>query len=103
MILSQKCTYWPPGAPDGFGGFTWGAPQILSCRWQDKQQLIRSKDGTEKVSDAVVYLEREIKHNGRLLLGEHTDAIPPTEAREPQALGSAVGLDGCVDHWKVWL
>lgn len=103
MIFSQKCTYWAPGVPDGFGGTSWGEPQVLDCRWQAQQKMIRDKEGLEKVSEAVVYLAQEVNLSGRLYLGESADLTPPEGAKEPQAIGSAVGLGGEIDHWKVWL
>ena len=102
MVFSQICTYWPPGKPDGFGGTTEGEPVLLKCRWQDKQQMIRDKEGLERVSQSVVYLPQPIKLDGKLLLGEHVGQ-PPETALEPQAIGNAVGLDGKSVYWKVWL
>lgn len=102
--LNQTATYWAPGVPDGFGGITWGPPQQLRCRWQQKQQLVRAKAGDERVSQAVVYMTQPIDLGGRLYLGSTAELDPTTlQSYEPMAVEQAVGLDGSAVYWKVWL
>ncbi len=102
MRMSQTCTYWPPGVFDG-EKYAFGFPQTLACRWQDVTKLVRDKSGKEVVSAATVYLAQTVDSRGRLLLGTSSSSSPPVTALEPLSVGSAVGLDGAVDHWKVYL
>lgn len=102
MQLNQKATYWYPDGPGSWGVPDWSDPVVLDVRWQDKQQLIRSKEGKEIVSDAVVYTVISINPEGRLQKGIVT-GDPGEEAREPQSVSQHVTVSGQTDHWKVFL
>lgn len=100
--LNHDATYWEPSAPTGFGNTGWSGPIHVRVRWQDKQQLVRDKEGREVTSDAVVYLARPINLQGRLQRGVHT-GDPGGSAREPKAASSMEMLDGQTVGYKVWL
>ena len=101
LRANQTATYWYPTGGGSWGEPTWSDPQILSVRWQDKQQLIRDKEGREVVSEAVVYTHIPIVQEGRLQKGAHTGT--PDDAREVKAVSEHVTIDGESDHWKVYL
>jgi hypothetical protein len=101
--LNQKLTYWAPGELDGFGNPVWLAPVVIKCRWQDKQQLIRAKDGQEKVSAAQVWSEQVFDFNGRIAKGEFTTLEPVAGSLLPMAVGSLTDLDGLIEGYKTWL
>ena len=33
--LHHSITHWPNAGSDGYGGFTWGTPVLLSARWEE--------------------------------------------------------------------
>lgn len=101
--LNQVCTYWEPGEEDMFGNPSWSAPQVLACRWEDKQKLIRDKTGEQVVSQSEVWIVVQVRDKGRLVKGESADLLPPSDSFEPRKIDELVGLDGQRVGWKVWL
>ena len=100
--MTQDATYWPLSANDGFGGGSYGAAVAIKCRWQNAQKLFRDAQGREAVSEAIVYVDRELDNGGKLKLGTVTGS-PPSDAIEIRAKGSSPSLDGTVTLHKVWL
>lgn len=100
--LNQVATYWPPAANDGAGGVGYGAAVAIKCRWQNVQKLFRDAQGNEKVSEAIVYVDRELENGGVMKLGTHAGAAP-SDAIEVRAKGSSPELNGPRVLHKVWL
>lgn len=73
--LKQKVTHWAT-VSDGYGGYTYLAPQILKGRWEDKQELFRTPAGDEAVSKSVVYLSKAVEVGDYLYLGESVVVNP---------------------------
>lgn len=67
--LKQKAVYWPEPVNDGFGGFSYGTPIEVDCRWIEKSELIKDDKGTEVVSQARVKLNFAPEVNGYLWEG----------------------------------
>ncbi len=84
--LIQDITYWST-SPDGFGGYTFSAPQALKGRWEDKNEMFRTPNGLEKVSNAIVYLDTDVEVDGFLLLGT-------SSASDPTSVVGAVQIAG---------
>lgn len=101
--MPQCATYWPPGGNDGFGGRRAATPQRLACRWQNVQQLFRTPEGREAVSQAVVYVSAAVALGGRLLLGESGSLPPPPAALEVRQVDSSPSLDGTEVLHKAYL
>ena len=103
--MTQDATYWPPGANDGFGGTSYGAPAAIKCRWQDKAELFRDAEGREVTSSAIVYPDQELSVRGYLLLGESVASDPQqvSGAREIRQAGTSPALKGGRVLNKVWL
>ncbi len=102
--FNQVATYWAPLANDGFGGKTFDAPVLITCRFQAKVDLIRSSDGEEVASSHVAYVDRELADNGWLAEGDLTATLSPVGvAHEILSRGSSPSLDGTEVLLKVWL
>ena len=102
--MAEEATYWPPGSNDGFGGRNYGSPVLIACRWQDAQKLFRDQNGREMISEAIVYVDRELAASGRLVLGDATDSdVPPDGSNEIRQTGASPSLDGTQVLHKVWL
>lgn len=76
--LSQTAVYWGGPVQDGYGDFTYDDPVEISCRWEDKQQILGTITGNQilgfqSVSRAVVYVDQDLDEDGMLMLGELTD------------------------------
>lgn len=66
--------------------------------------MIRDKEGQERVSTAVVYVDQPINLDGRLYRGESTTDDPTAlDSYEPQAIQEMVSLSGRTIGWKVYL
>lgn len=72
--LNDKCTYWPR-----IGAYnTYGSPVVLDCKWESRQQLVRTSTGEEKTSGARIYLREAVGLNGKVYHGVSTSATPPS-------------------------
>lgn len=74
--LKQTLTHWA-ATPDGYGGYTFGAPSTIKCRWEERGELFRTLSGEEVVSQAVVHLKSNVQEGDYVYLGE-TDEEDPT-------------------------
>jgi hypothetical protein len=79
--------YWGNPVNDGYGGFTYDAPVEISCRWEDKSQLISNAGGETILSRAVVFVLQDLDWDGLLWLGELTDLTVGQRA-DPKSLDS---------------
>lgn len=101
--MNQVATYWPPGSNDGSGGTTFGAPTTVKCRWQNKADRVRTPDGDEFVSSAVVYPDEPLERGGYLALGLSFASDPRGVGLIIQQVGDSPNLAGGVTLNKVWL
>lgn len=76
-MLKQKATWWSV-TPDSYGGDTFGVPQVLDCRWEGRQEsFVGQIDRREMISNAMVFLDRDIAVGDYLFEGESL-AVDPT-------------------------
>jgi hypothetical protein len=101
--MPDVCTYWPPGANDGFGALVFGPPQCLACRWQNVAQLFRTAEGREVVSQAVVYTSGPVVVGGKLYHGKSDMTVPEKTAVEVQQIAVSPSLDGMVALHKAFI
>jgi len=66
-MRQQKAVYWAPTGTDQFNRRTYEAPVEIDCRWVDKRVVYHDKEGREKVSMAVVYVDRVLDIEGGVL------------------------------------
>lgn len=77
-MLKQKATWWPV-TPDSYGGDVFGTPLLLDCRWEDREDVfIGQIDRRELVSNAVVFLDRDISVGDYLFEGDQTLVADPS-------------------------
>ena len=97
--LLQTAVYWGSPKEDGYGGVTYADPVEISCRWEDRQQIIGTITGNQIVgfqnmSRAVVYVDRDLDVDGWHMLGTLDDLTDSSgdssgEYYDPQQLSSA--------------
>lgn len=73
--LKDRITCWST-VPDGFGGFTFGAPVVMDGKWQDRVVLENDSNGKEIVSRAQVWLSADVELGDYLYKGVSDDADP---------------------------
>lgn len=81
-MLRQTAVLWPQGsnAPDDYGVPKPGTAVQIKCRWEERQTNFVGKEGTTLVSEAVVYVDRDLAPGDVLMLGtlaSITDASVP--------------------------
>lgn len=100
LNMPEVATYWPPGSPDGYGGFSASDAEDLKCRWQIAAKQYRDASGEIALSEAVIYVDRMVEVGGFLARGEAADR---TEAREIRAVMVSPSLDGQIELVKAML
>ncbi len=87
-MRKQFCVYWGSPVNDKKGGFTYGTPVELTCRWEDSQVKYVTAQGEDKVSKAIVYVSQDVDVGGFLWLGRLAN-IPTGSSTNPKlATGS---------------
>lgn len=66
---------------DDHGNLQWAAPVQIKCRWTDKNEIFISAQGDERVSHAMVLVDRDLAVGGVLMLGTLTDV---TDLNDPK-------------------
>ena len=90
--LNEAAVYWPPGDPDGYGDLSDSDPVSgVRVRWEAVVRRYRDSNGETALSEATVYIDREVAIGGHLKLGTSTDRDGAMAIR---AIGSVPSLDG---------
>lgn len=80
--MKQDAVYWPANGVDEFGKPTWGSPEAIRCRWDDKQETFVNANGDEEVSRARVMVDRDIAAKSVLFLGTLDDVTDVENPKE---------------------
>ncbi len=100
LALNQDATVWS-ATPDGFGGYSFGAPTAIKCRWEEKAELI---PGSTEASKAVVFLPSDISVEDYIFLGTTVSTTPTTiGAHRVQAFKKVPDLRSLEVVRKAWL
>jgi len=110
MKVSRKqiAVYWAPLTADGLGQPTYADPVEIAVRWEDKNEIFISKEGTEERSISIAYPAVDVVLEGCLWLGALAD-LPSDDSphgvddvRKIKALYNCPGVSkGSLS--KVWL
>ncbi len=105
--LTQKATWWSRGAADGYGGYSFSAPKVISVRWEDKAVQIMSPTGEAKISRTIVWVKEsdKVKVGDYLYLGESTEKDPTKldDAYEVQEVRRTPSVDGTKTEVRCFL
>lgn len=104
--FNQVVTYWARGISDGYGLLTYASPILIMCRWEDKRVLFRDVQARESVSEAIVYVDRQLSLGDYLAQDDQTAIASPINfnpAREVRSLNMSPSLDGTEILYKVIL
>jgi hypothetical protein len=76
--LIQSATLWVV-SPNPSGGDLFSTPVLIKCRWEDKTELyIGQLDRRERVSAAIVHIDRPVSVGDYLALDDQTFQLDPT-------------------------
>lgn len=75
---NTQVTYWPPAGQSGFGGYTFGTPELILVRWEERTDKFVNSVGEEKIAKAIVYTPSECAVGGYLAKGDLTSTADPT-------------------------
>ncbi len=86
--LNQTAVYWASPATDGYGGFTWGTPIEIECRWVNKNVLVQKQNGDQLISQAMVQVNQDLDEQGMLYLGVLDDLTTAQKADPMTVIGA---------------
>lgn len=76
--LKQQATWWAT-TPNGTGGDNFASPVVISCRWEDRQEIFVGQiDRREQLSKAKVFTDRAVSVGDYLALGDQSATPNPT-------------------------
>ena len=70
-VQVQRAVYWGKPISDGYGTYNHSA-RVIKCRWDDRQDLIRTFNGEEVTSSARLMVQDDLEFGGRVKLLDHT-------------------------------
>lgn len=84
FCLTEKLTYWAPGANDGFGGNSWAPPVTVDARIAFRKREIKDAQGNIVTTDNDAYTEADLQRNWYIVAGESvaTDPTTVTDAKK---------------------
>ncbi len=81
-MRKQDAVYWPYASINQFGEKTVGDPVAIIVRWEDKSEEFLDIDGQIQMSNAVVYVDRDMVVGSILMLGVIADITDSTNIKE---------------------
>lgn len=102
--LPHTLTRWTVSR-DGRGGFTYGTPVQIACRWQDKQEMFQDNYGVDHISKSVIYTAEELNLEDYVVKGTSMDADPTTVdgTYQVRQSGNTTDLRGTRTLYKAFL
>ena len=90
-VCVQTAIYWGNPTNDGFGGYTYDPPVEISCRWEEKTQMVWANNGKEVVSKNELLLIQDVDLDCYLFLGT-LDSLDPDKEDNPKNIEGAYKL-----------
>jgi len=88
-MQKQSAVYWPLAGSDSgsldyddFGLPVVTTPEEIDCRWEARSEEYLDSNGTTRLSNAVVYVEKDVDVGGILMLGIEDDITDPVNIKE---------------------
>jgi hypothetical protein len=82
-MLKQDGVWWQCTGKDRYNKPTYAAAVAIKCRWDIRQEMFVDEGGTEVVSEAVVYVDRDMTPGDVLMLGLLATVGNPAAGRNP--------------------
>lgn len=74
---NQDITYWGPVSENKFNEGVYAAPILIRGRWEERSELVRTPDGQDITSQAVVFVASDVEIDGYLAAGDYTAVNDP--------------------------
>lgn len=106
--LKQTIVWWRKTGKDGYGKPVLADPIEIAGRWEDKQRKIVSQ-GEEIISQAMIFVDRDIAIGDWLFLGRLSDlssseeASPFVLAKEVKSFDKTPNIKGTAFERKAWV
>jgi hypothetical protein len=82
-VCVQDAWYWAASEASNNGfGKTYGTPELIKCRWDDKVELIRASNGEEITSSAQILVVQDVEVDSYIQLAEPGDTTPPSSIND---------------------
>ena len=91
LTFSEYCTYWEYKGQGAYGP-VYLPPKVIKCKWETKQELVRTGTGEEKLSNSRIYVRDSVAPNGMLARGKYDSNNPPSTAHTIMAVEEAKSL-----------
>lgn len=92
QICKQTAVYWTAPVANGWGGLTHNDPIEISCRWEEKTEMISrfggGRKGEELISNAQVFVTQDVVEEGYLFLGD-LDDLSSSADNDPENIDNA--------------
>jgi len=92
IAYRQTATYWGSPVQNGFGGYTFSAPVVVACRWEDTNERYLDNAGEEKVSRSTIWTYERLEEGGYLAQGNHSGVTDPTTLDNAYAIQRSVEI-----------
>jgi hypothetical protein len=112
--LKQTISYWENLGAGGIG-YSYANAIEIPGRWQDKQELFIDENGREQLSNAIVYVDRDVVVGDYLYLGnlddlgdsssgyDFNDPSQLSGSYEIKAFKKTPNLQATIWERKIWL
>ena len=91
LTFNEYCTYWGYKGQGAYGP-VYSPPKVIKCKWETRQELVRTSTGDEKLSNSIIYVRESIAPNGMLARGKYDSNNPPSTAHTIMAVEEAKSL-----------
>ncbi len=88
-MRKQTAVYWAPGSEesggadfDEYGKPLYASPVEIDCRWEDVAEEFIDAKGTLATSRAIVYVDRDVRVGGVLMLGTLETGMDLDDAKQ---------------------
>lgn len=85
-MRKQSAWVWDNPVGDGYGGYSYDAPEHILVRWEEKREEFRDASGNLSISNAIVYTGQDVAEGAMLMLdadfSDSSGAVPtdPTDS-----------------------
>lgn len=103
--MTDKVTYWVKsgGDPnDPYAAPTVSAPVTLPCEYQSGGKVQRDQNGEEFAPGTTYWTVAQIPIGALVVLGESTNASPPTNAEKVRKVGGGTSLPSQPSEFVAW-
>lgn len=88
-MRKQTAVYWPLASVDsgGVAADDYGVPEVtnpfeISVRWEDRNEEFLDATQTRQLSNAIVFVDRDVDVGGILMLGVLTDVVAGADVKD---------------------